>query len=81
MFKYFSVSHTIVPIKLLHSSRIQHFKTVQVIHIYFPKCSSLNIIKCYIPNVTPYKFLQITSNLVAKRVFLLKAGFIMAKLD
>jgi hypothetical protein len=36
--QYFFISHTIGPTDLLHSSPAPHFKTFQILLIYFPKC-------------------------------------------
>jgi hypothetical protein len=35
--QYLCISHTIVPNGLFHSSPASHFKTSQVIEIYFPE--------------------------------------------
>jgi hypothetical protein len=43
------------PADHLHPSLASHFKTFQVLLIYFPKCPSFSTIQSYAPNIELYK--------------------------
>jgi hypothetical protein len=50
-FKYHFILHTIGP------STASHFKTLQALILYFPKCPSFSTIQSYDPNLSLYSFL------------------------
>jgi hypothetical protein len=80
---HFFISHTIGPTNLVHPSPAPHFRTSQVLLIYWVKCQSSAPHKAVLQMLHfTCSFLEYNSNsLVQRAFFLLNAALLMAFLD